>query len=173
MADRNGKTAIASISNLNITPRKVRLVADLVKGKPVVSAIAMLQGLPNRSSGPIEKLIHSAVTNARNQNMDMTKLVVRDLTVNKGRVLRRMKAKAKGMAGPLQHIQSHVHLTITEDPKLKGPAFVLPSKVRKVKKEKKPVDAKGKEKPQFKDVEKAKPEKKKGFVKKFFQRKSI
>ena len=173
MAKKQVKTATASISNLNIAPRKVRLVANLVKGQPVVSALAQLQALPNRSSGPIEKLIHSAVTNAQAQNMDITKLVIQSLTVDKGRVLRRMKAKSKGMAGLVLHIQSHVNLTIKESPDFKGPAYVIPKKVKKVKKEaKRPVDGKGK--PQFKEAdEKPKPEKKKGFVKKFFQRKSI
>lgn len=174
MAGKQDKIATASIANLNISPRKVRLVANLVKGQPVVSALAQLQALPNRSSGPIEKLIHSAVTNAKAKNMDLSKLVVANLTVNKGRILKRMKAKAKGMAGLVQHIQSHVNLTIKESPDLKGPLFILPQKVKKIKKEKREVDAKGKEKPQFKETEeKPKPEKKAGFVKKFFQRKAI
>ena len=172
MAETQDKTATASIKNLNITPRKVRLVVDLIKGQPVASAIALLQAIPNRSSGPIEKLVHSAVTNAQAKHMDITKLVIANLTVDKGRVLRRMKAKAKGMAGLLQHIQSHVYLTIKESPDLKGPAYVLPQKVKKVKKEVKQKKG-GKEKPQFKETEKPKPEKKAGFVKKFFQRKSI
>ena len=136
------------------------------------SAIALLQALPNRSSGPIEKLIHSAVTNARAKNLDLGKLVVQNLTVDKGRVLRRMKAKSRGMAGLVEHKQSHVYLTIQESPDLKGPAYVLPQKVKKVKKEVKQ-KKEGKEKPQFKETEKPKPEKKAGFVKKFFQRKSI
>ncbi|KKU19016.1 MAG: 50S ribosomal protein L22 [Parcubacteria group bacterium GW2011_GWA1_47_11] len=175
MANKQDKIATASIANLNIAPRKVRLVADLVKGQPVVSAIALLQALPNRSSGPIEKLIHSAVTNARAKNLDLGKLVVQNLTVDKGRVLRRMKAKSRGMAGLVEHKQSHVYLTIQESPDLKGPAYVLPQKVKKVKKEvKEKAAAKGKEKPQFRETEeKPKPEKKGGFVKKFFQRKSI
>ena len=176
MADKQGKIAIASIKNLNIAPRKVRLVADLMKGKPVVSAIALLQGLPNRSSGPIEKLIHSAVVNARAKNMDMSKLVVKALTVNKGKVLRRMKAKSKGMGGLIQHIQSHVHLTITESPDLKGPMFVIPEKVKKVRKESRTPTpkAKDKEKHAAKETEdKPKPKKSGGFGSKFFQRKSI
>ena len=176
MADKQGKIAIASIKNLNIAPRKVRLVADLMKGKPVVSAIALLQGLPNRSSGPIEKLIHSAVVNARAQNMDMSKLVVKALTVNKGKVLRRMKAKSKGIGGLIQHIQSHVYLTIAESPDLKGPMFVIPEKVKKVRKETKtPVSkAKDREKHAVKETEdKPKPKKSGGFGSKFFQRKSI
>lgn len=176
MAQKQDKIAIASIKNLNIAPRKVRLVADLMKGKPVVSAIALLQGLPNRSSGPIEKLIHSAVVNARTKNMDMSKLVVQNLTVDKGRVLRRMKAKSKGMGGLIQHKQSHVHLTIAESPDLKGPTFVIPEKVKKIRKEPKAPVAKDKDKEKHpvKEVEDApKPKKKGGFGSKFFQRKSI
>ncbi len=174
MAEKQEKIATASIANLNIAPRKVRLVADLVKGQPVVSALAQLQALPNRSSGPIEKLIHSAVTNAQVKNMDLSKLVIQSLTVNKGRILKRMKAKSRGMAGLVQHIQSHVHLTLKESLDLKGPAFVLPQKIKKVKKTKRETEAKGKEKLQFKETEeKPKPKKKGGFASKFFQRKSI
>jgi len=176
MAKKQDKIAIASIKNLNIAPRKVRLVADLMRGKPVVMAIALLQALPNRSSGPIEKLIHSAVVNAQAKNMDMSKLVVQNLTVDKGRVLRRMKAKSKGMGGLIQRKQSHVHLTIAESPDLRGPMFVIPQKIKKVKKEvKRDTDkAKGKDKTQVKETEDLpKPKKKGGFGSKFFQRKSI
>ncbi|MCR4261143.1 MAG: 50S ribosomal protein L22 [Candidatus Colwellbacteria bacterium] len=175
MVKKQGKIAIASIKNLNIAPRKVRLVADLMKGKPVVSAIALLQALPNRSTDPIEKLIHSAVMNARLKNMDMTKLVVQNLTVDKGRVMRRMKAKSKGMAGLIQKKQSHVFVTIAESPDLKGPMFTLPTKIKKVRKEtKRDIANKAKGKPPVKEAdEMVKPKKKGGFGSKFFQRKSI
>src|SRR3989344_7260737 len=126
MAETQDKTATASIKNLNITPRKVRLVVNLIKGQPVASAIALLQAIPNRSSGPIEKLVHSAVTNAQAKHMDITKLVIANLTVDKGRVLRRMKAKSRGMAGVGENKQRNVYFTIPEYPGFKGPAYVLP-----------------------------------------------
>ena len=177
MVKKQGKIAIASIKNLNIAPRKVRLVADLMRGKPVVLALGLLQALPNRSSGPIEKLIHSAVTSARAKNMDMAKLVVQNLTVDKGRVLRRMKAKSKGMAGLILKRQSHVFVTIVESPDLKGPMFVLPQKIKKVRKEtKRDIANRAKDKgklPVKETDEMAKPKKKGGFGSKFFQRKSI
>lgn len=176
MAKETGKIAVASIKNLNIAPRKVRLVTDVVKGKPVVAAIALLQNLPHRSSGPIEKLIHSAVTNAKAKNMNLSQLFIQNLTVDKGRVLRRMKAKSRGMAGVVEHKQSHVYLTIAESPDLKGPMYVIPEKVKKVRKETKKEreeKAKGKEKLVAKEEEQPKPKKKGGFGSRFFQRKSI
>ncbi|MDP3953354.1 MAG: 50S ribosomal protein L22 [bacterium] len=173
MADKDSKTAVAAMKNLNISPRKVRLVTDAVKGTHVVSAMAQLRALPNRASDPVLKLLNSAVANAREKNMDMGKLVISSITVDKGRVLRRVKAKARGRVGLIEHKQSHVNLILKEDSEAKHQAFVIPQKVKKVKTLKEEKQSK-KEKPEFEErEEKAKKTPKKGFAQRFFSRKSI
>ncbi|MEX2054301.1 MAG: 50S ribosomal protein L22 [Candidatus Colwellbacteria bacterium] len=173
MADKDMKTATSAIKNLNISPRKVRLVTDAVKGMHVTSAMAQLQALPNRASEPILKLLNSTVANAREKKLDLSKLVVASITVDKGRVLRRGKAKARGRVGLIEHKQSHVNLVLKESPDVVAQAFVIPQKVKKVKIIKEDKEPK-KEKPEFEEKqEKAKKTPKRGFGQRFFRRKSI
>jgi len=172
MADQQIKAVNASIKNLNISPRKVRLVTDLIKGHHVTSAMAQLQNLPNRASHDVAKLLNSALANAREKNMDLGRLVVDSITVDKGRVLKRARAKARGRVGTIEHKHSHVNLILKESPDVKPVQFVIPQKVKKVKtiKEDKP----DKEKPKYEEPQKKEQKKaKKGFMQKIFRRKSI
>ncbi len=171
MAEKDTKVAISAIKNLNMSPRKVRLVADAVKGAHVVSAMAQLRALPHRASEPVLKLLESAIANAREKNMDTGRLVISSITVDKGRVLRRGRAKARGRVGLIEHKHSHVNLVLKEDPKAQSQAFVMPQKVKKVKTIKE--DKTPKEKPEFEEKEKEVKKPKKGFAQKFFRRKSI
>lgn len=104
----------ASLSNYRQTPRKVRVVTDLIKGKRVEEALTTLRFLPKRAAAPIHKLIASAVANAeKNFGADRATLVVENITVDKGMVLKRMMPRARGSAARLKKRASHVTVTLS------------------------------------------------------------
>ncbi len=103
----------ASLSNYRQSPRKVRLVTNLVKGKTVHEALQTLRFLDKRAAHPIEKLISSAFTNAKQQGaVTADDLVVFDIQVNKGVVLKRMMPRARGSAARIHKHSSHVRLIL-------------------------------------------------------------
>ncbi len=105
--------AIATLTNYRQSPRKVRVVGDLVKGKRVPLALVTLDLMPKRASLPIKKLILSAVSNAKGQfSVDMQDLIVKNITIDKGVVLHRWLPKARGRATPLRKKCSHVTVTL-------------------------------------------------------------
>ena len=95
----------ASLNNYRHAPRKVRLVTDLVKGKSVVQAEAMLNHLIKKASLPIKKLLNSAVANTTLPKED---LFIKSITVDKGVVLKRWMPRAMGRAFPIHKHTSHV-----------------------------------------------------------------
>jgi large subunit ribosomal protein L22 len=121
----------ALLKNYRQSPRKVRLVADLIKGNRVSEAFTQLKNLPKRASGPVEKLLASAVANAKSAGIDMDNLYVENVTVNKGIVLKRSMPRARGSASRINKRTSHVMLTLIEK--------TVEKKVKKVVKEKKEV----------------------------------
>lgn len=101
--------------NVRMSPRKVRLVGDAIKGKSVSEAMSLLRFMPQRATLPIAKAVKSAVSNAEN-NLDMepaTLYVVR-VIADEGRSLRRFRAKARGRAGPLRKPSSHITVIVAE-----------------------------------------------------------
>src|SRR3972149_1134058 len=124
----------ATLRNLNIAPRKVRLVASSVKGLHVQSAIARLDSMPQRSAGHLAKLLLSAVANAKDLKLDENKLVVKSIEVNKGITLKRIRARAKGRATPVEKKMSHVTLLLEESDSVKRPDFVIQKRRRKKRK---------------------------------------
>lgn len=94
-------------------PRKVRLVANLIKGKTVPRALAELDLLPKRAAGPMKKLLLSAVANAKqNDGIAEADLLVKGVRVDKGVVLKRSLPKAHGSASPIHKHTSHVMLEL-------------------------------------------------------------
>lgn len=91
----------ALLKNYHQAPRKVRLVADLIRGKSVVRAREELMYLPKKSSGAMAKLLNSAVANARVQGAHEEDLFVKTVAVNKGLVMKRYRPFARGRAGSL------------------------------------------------------------------------
>lgn len=112
----------AYLKNYRQSPRKVRLVADLIKGKNVAQAIVSLDFLPKRASLPLKKLLVSAVANAKNQGLDEANLFVKELRVDKGIVMKRMMPRAMGRGARINKRTSNVSLLVAE----------RASKVRKV-----------------------------------------
>lgn len=103
-------------SNLNyvrIAPRKARLVANLVKGVAVKRAEAVLQTLPKRPALPISKLLHSAVANATHRfHLEKDALYIKDIRVDAGPVLKRLRPRAFGRTAPIWKRTSHVMIAL-------------------------------------------------------------
>ena len=104
----------AFLKNYRQSPRKVRLVADFIKGKRVSEAFVYLDTLPKKASLPIMKLLASAVANAKNSGISDKDLFVANVTVNKGIVMKRSMPRARGSASRINKRTSHVVLTLIE-----------------------------------------------------------
>ena len=100
---------------LRISPRKVKIVLDLIRGKDVGTATAILLQTPKAASEPLMKLLKSAVANAENNlGMDPAKLVVSEVFATPGPILKRMMPRAQGRAYRINKKTSHVTLAVTE-----------------------------------------------------------
>ena len=103
--------ATAILESHNQTPRKMRLVVDLVRGKSVADALTVLEFLPKRGAEPVAKLIKSAAANAKQQGEE-EELVVRTITVESAGMLKRYMPRAFGRAAPVRHRKSRVKVTV-------------------------------------------------------------
>lgn len=104
----------AFLKNYRQSPRKVRLVAGLIKGKRVADAFVDLDNLPKRASLPVKKLLASAVANAKQAGIEEENLFVDNVTVNKGLVLKRVMPRARGSAFRINKRTSHIQLNLVE-----------------------------------------------------------
>ena len=103
----------ATLTNYRQSPRKVRLVVDMVKGKNVPEALRTLSFLPKRGAAPIMKLIASAAANAKaNFGIDIEKLFVKKIVVDKGTVLKRFMPRARGSAFSIKKKMSHIEVVL-------------------------------------------------------------
>lgn len=102
----------AILTNYSQSPRKVRLVTEAVKGKSLAAADVTLSYMPKRAAEPIQKLIRSAAANASNSGVDTETLVIKNIEVNKGIVIKRYMPRAMGVAKPVRHRMSHVEVTL-------------------------------------------------------------
>ena len=114
----------ARLNDYRQSPRKVRLVANLIKGKKVEDAKNILTFTVKRASNPILDLLNSAVANAKNNfNLEKDILFIKNITVNEGVVLKRRMPRARGMAYPIKKRNSHVCIeldTVENMPKTKS-----------------------------------------------------
>jgi len=105
----------ASLKYLRTSPRKVRLVTDLIKGLPVQNAEAQLNHLPKKSSLPVLKLLKSAVANAENNfQLDKSNLYIKIARVDEGPALKRWRARARGSAYTIKKRTSHIFIILDE-----------------------------------------------------------
>ncbi|MDP3646404.1 MAG: 50S ribosomal protein L22 [bacterium] len=111
----------ALLTNYHQSPRKVRLVADLIRGKSVPAARQALSFLPKKSGPAISKLLDSAVANAGAQNLTAEQLYVSTITVDKGAVMRRSRPFARGRAGSVRKTMSIVRLELGPLQQMKQP----------------------------------------------------
>jgi large subunit ribosomal protein L22 len=101
---------------VRIAPRKARLVIDLIRGKQVGEAIAILRHTPKAASPIIEKVLNSAMANAEhNLQLDANKLKVSEAFVNPGPTLKRFRPRAMGRASRIHKRTSHITVVLTEE----------------------------------------------------------
>ncbi len=102
----------AELRNYNQPPRKVRLVTDLVKGKPVGEALKALAFLPKRAAAPIKKLLESAIANAKAKGEKLEDLKVKNITVDSDGMTVRYMPRAMGRATPIRKKKSRINVTL-------------------------------------------------------------
>jgi large subunit ribosomal protein L22 len=108
-------SATAKIKMVRMTPRKVRVVANQLRGKNVQEAIDYLTFCSRRPARPLLKLIKSAVSNADQKGgMDIDNLYISELLVDKGPTMKRWLPRARGMATPILKRSSRVSVTLDE-----------------------------------------------------------
>ncbi|MDP2651158.1 MAG: 50S ribosomal protein L22 [bacterium] len=106
--------AKAHLNTYRQSPRKVRLVADLVRGKKVSDALNILAFTTKRSAGPVEKLLNSALANAKQLSIPTENLVVKEISVDGGKTLYRRRPMSRGRAFVIRKRTSHVSITLDE-----------------------------------------------------------
>jgi len=100
---------------IRISPRKVNIVIDLIRGKKVCEAFAILKHTPKAASPVLEKLLKSAVANAENNhNMNVDKLYISEAYATQGPTLKRYRARAKGRGVRILKRTSHITLVVKE-----------------------------------------------------------
>jgi len=110
--------ARAIARHVRMSPRKVRLVVDQIRGKSVNEAYAILQFSPKAASEPVSKTLRSAVANAQyraqdqGEVIDVDDLIVSQVFVNEGPTLRRFRAAAMGRAAPIRKRTSHITVVV-------------------------------------------------------------
>lgn len=98
----------AVLKNYRQSPRKVRLVADLVRGKKVKDALNTLRFVDKRASEPFAKVIKSALANATDKGLNADTLKITKVTVDKGPTYKRMMPRARGSASRINKRNSHI-----------------------------------------------------------------
>lgn len=107
--------AKAIARTVRIAPRKVRLVVDLIRGKQVGEAVAILRHTPKAASPVVEKVLKSAVANAEhNYELDINNLVVSEIFVDEGPTLKRFRPRAQGRASAINKRTSHITVVVSE-----------------------------------------------------------
>mgnify|MGYP001559703768 FL=1 len=104
----------AFLKNYRQSPRKVRLVAGLIKGKKVSEAEAQLDFLAKRAGFPIKKLLLSAVANAKQMGIEAENLFIKELRVDKGITMKRMMPAAMGTGHRINKRASRINILLAE-----------------------------------------------------------
>jgi large subunit ribosomal protein L22 len=134
----------AKLKSLRMSPRKVRLVVDLIRGQKVAAALNQLSFSDKWSAKPLAKLLQSAIANAKNNfGLAEDNLYVKEISVDGGATLKRWMPRAHGRATPIGKRTSHINLVLAEVAPSQ-PAAVQPAVAAKpVKTNKRPAEAEG------------------------------
>ncbi len=163
---------IAKLRYLRIAPRKVRLVADLVRGKSVEEAQKILDFLTKKASIPLTKLLKQAIANAKNNfQLDPLNLFISKITVDEGPKFKRWRPRSRGQAYEIQKKTSHITLILDQIKPVKRKIKKL-KKVPETIKEEKIEKTPRVEKPKPKVLEIPKPKIGRG-IKRMFRRKAF
>ncbi len=108
--------AIAKLNNVPTSPRKMRLVADLVRGERVNNALSILKFEPRVGAAKLEKLLLSAIANWQNKNEDVqlekADLFIKEIKVDSGKMLKRLRPAPQGRAHRIRKRSNHVTLVV-------------------------------------------------------------
>lgn len=163
-------TVQAKVRNLRIAPRKVRLASSPLRGLSVNEALAQLQLAKSRSTLPLIKLLKSATANAKNKNIDTSRLMIQSITVQQGPKLKRQLPRARGRATLLLKKMSHVTVVLSESDKVSPPRFNI-YEVKKAKSRR--LEKAEVSKPKFKEEEKTGTKTRAGILQRIFRRKAV
>lgn len=106
----------AIVRDIRVTPRKARLVVDVIRGKRAGDALNILKFMPQHASKVVEKLLKSAIANAEQKNIaDVDRLKITKAFVDQGPVLKRVMPRAMGRANIIRKRSSHITLVLGED----------------------------------------------------------
>ena len=132
----------AKLSDYKQSPRKVRLVADLIRGKKVEMAMQELNFVNKKATRVIKKLLESAVANAKHNNgLKEKDLLLKEIRVDNGPTAKRFRAGAHGQAYPLKRRSSHISIALES---IDDAAVKVVKEDKKVKKDKDSVESKSK-----------------------------
>ena len=116
--------AVAKLKNYPTGPRKMRLLADVIRGMQVEKALGILEHHPQHSAAPLAKLLRSAISNWEQKNTDQgaadANLIVKTVFVDGGRVLKRMRPAPQGRAYKEQRHYCHITIQVTSDEQAKS-----------------------------------------------------
>ena len=105
----------ATAKYVRISPRKVRLITDLIAGKPVEEAAAILRFLPNAAAKDVAKVLKSATANAENNhNLSAEDLIVAEAHANEGPTIKRWRPRAQGRAFPIHKPMTHITIVVAD-----------------------------------------------------------
>ena len=108
--------ARAVVRHVRMSPRKMRVIANLVRGKRVEEAMSLLKLMPKRGAVVIRKLLISAVANAEQKGeVDVDQLLIRDCNVDNGPILKRWMPRSMGRANRINHKTSHLTVVVTDE----------------------------------------------------------
>lgn len=107
-------SAKAKLSMYRQSPRKVRLVADAIRGKSVDNALQTLRFADKRAAGPIMTLLNGAIANAKDIGLKEDSLFVSKITVDEGPILYRRRARARGAAFSIRKRTSHIYIELEQ-----------------------------------------------------------
>jgi large subunit ribosomal protein L22 len=132
------KEAVARLRNVPTSPRKMRMVADMIRGQKVNKALNILKFQPNDGAAKLEKLLLSAISNWQNKHEDVkiedAGLIIREIFVDGGRVMKRVRPAPQGRAYRVRKRSNHVTLVISG--KVEVEAVAAPEKKTQRKKKK-------------------------------------
>ena len=108
--------AKAVVRHVSMSPRKMRVIANLVRGKRVEEAMSLLKLMPKKGAYVIRKLLISAVANAEQQGeVDVDTLLIRDCNVDNGPILKRWMPRSMGRANRINHKTSHLTVVVSDE----------------------------------------------------------
>ena len=105
---------VAEYKDIRMSARKARIVADMIRGKPVDEAATILAFQRKYAAVPLRKCLDAAVANADQRGQDIDDLVVSEIQINKGPIMRRYMARAHGRATKIRKQTSHIKISLSE-----------------------------------------------------------